>query len=479
MSRSASLRSRDGHDGQDDDTTAVHAPVATAEQREPAPADGRELANLDALGRIAALGKAFGPAQTEPDILPESNDKQAPTSSPSVLRSVLDNVQLSRGRILKTVAGAALVVVAGWMPVRTLMLTTSTEAIINARLITLRAPIEGQIDQLSAFSVGTELIPGSAMLTIVNPRADRGRVDNLRQQISEQEGDLKALTARQQSLEALRKEHTTNAEAFRTGRMAQLESRVAETESEVAAATARDEEASQTLERAKSLAEAGTGTLVALERARRDATVAARSLEALRHRSKALDVELTALRDGVFVGDSYNDRPQSLQRADEISLRLNETTAEIRQRQSRLSSLQTELAGETARYAERSAAALSSPITGSVWEVMTAPGESISRGQELMRLLDCSGLVVTATVGEAAYNKLRVGQEARFHFRGERTEHAGRIISLTGVATAPANLAIQPAALAKEPYRVTVALPELAKAGRCSVGRTGRVTFSD
>ena len=52
-----------------------------------------------------------------------------------------------------------------------------------------------------------------------------------------------------------------------------------------------------------------------------------------------------------------------------------------------------------------------------------------------------------------------------------------RIIGLTGVATAPANLAIQPAALGKEPYRVTVALPGLAKAGQCDIGRTGRVTF--
>jgi hypothetical protein len=99
------------------------------------------------------------------------------------------------------------------------------------------------------------------------------------------------------------------------------------------------------------------------------------------------------------------------------------------------------------------------------------------RGQDLVRLLDCSGLVVTATVGEAAYNQLRVGQSAKFRFRGESTDYEGRIVSLTGVATAPANLAIQPAALAKEPYRVTVSLPKMAASGQCSVGRTGRVTF--
>jgi hypothetical protein len=95
----------------------------------------------------------------------------------------------------------------------------------------------------------------------------------------------------------------------------------------------------------------------------------------------------------------------------------------------------------------------------------------------LVRLLDCSGMVVTATVGEAAYNRLRVGDPARFRFRGENADHNGRIIGVTGVGAAPANFAIQPAALAKEPYRVTVALPNLATSGQCDVGRTGRVTF--
>ena len=97
---------------------------------------------------------------------------------------------------------------------------------------------------------------------------------------------------------------------------------------------------------------------------------------------------------------------------------------------------------------------------------MTAPGETVVRGQDLVRVLDCSGVVVTATVGETAYNQLRIGDAARFRFRGASTDYQGRIVGLTGVATAPANLAIQPSALAKEPYRVTVALPELARAER-------------
>ena len=173
-----------------------------------------------------------------------------------------------------------------------------------------------------------------------------------------------------------------------------------------------------------------------MDRAQRDATVAEQTLLSLGHRRTALDVELAALKTGIYVGDSYNDRPQSLQRADDLSLRLNELGADIEQRQARLALLRTELVGEQQRYAERSEANLASPVRGSVWEIMTAPGESVARGQDLVRLLDCSGLVVTATVGETAYNHLRIGDHARFRFRGESKDYEGRILGLTGVASA-------------------------------------------
>jgi hypothetical protein len=50
-------------------------------------------------------------------------------------------------------------------------------------------------------------------------------------------------------------------------------------------------------------------------------------------------------------------------------------------------------------------------------------------------------------------------------------------VGLTGVASTPANLAIQPSALAKEPFRVAVKLTDSAEVDQCKVGRTGRVTF--
>ena len=83
--------------------------------------------------------------------------------------------------------------------------------------------------------------------------------------------------------------------------------------------------------------------------------------------------------------------------------------------------------------------------------------------------------VVTANVTEAAYNQLQVGSPAQFIPSDGSPQLEGRVTSLTGVAEAPANLAISPASLAKEPYRATVSFPKIESTQGCAVGRTGRV----
>jgi multidrug resistance efflux pump len=320
---------------------------------------------------------------------------------------------------------------------------------------------------------------GASLVTITNSRAERGRLDDVRRLIDEMEGETKVMQTRRSDLQREHEELIAHVEAFQIGRMRQLDARVAEVASDATAAEATRDATNSALVRAQALFQAGTGTKVILEKARRDAAVASEALAVFGHRRAAIEVELSALRQGVYVGDSYNDRPQSQQRADDIASKLSDLAAEISRRQERLAAMRAELADESSRYAERAAATLVAPVRGSIWEVMTAPGETVVRGQDLVRLLDCTGVVVTATVGETAYNHLHLGAPARFRFRGEGIDYEGRITGLTGVAAAPANLAIQPASLAKEPYRVTVALPDLAKPGECRIGRTGRVTFSN
>jgi len=94
-----------------------------------------------------------------------------------------------------------------------------------------------------------------------------------------------------------------------------------------------------------------------------------------------------------------------------------------------------------------------------------------------MRLLDCSGALVTATVRESVFNQLHIGDQAQFRFSNQSGRYGGTIVRMSGSAAPPDNLAIQATGLASGGYRIVVTVPELASA-QCGVGRTGTVTFN-
>jgi multidrug resistance efflux pump len=377
---------------------------------------------------------------------------------------------------VKSALGLLVVVIAGVGPVQRLLEFSSIEAVVNARLISLRAPIDGRIEDFAP-TIGTSVPKGRLMLHISNSRADRARLDDLQRLVEQTEGERPALVKRLARLKEIYEQVTQQARAFQAGRIRELEERVLDLKAQVSATEASESEAASTLARTRTLAASGYQTNVAVERAERDAKVASHTQKSLNHRLFASEVELEAARRGEYVGDSYNDRPSSLQHADEISVRLAEAEADLSSRDERLSKLRAAFDAETARYSEMSNAVLASPIDGQVWEVLVAPGEEVRKGQDLMRLLDCSGAIVTVTVRESVFNELRIGDQAQFRYAGQPARYNGTVVRMSGIASPPDNLAIQPSGISHGGYRVAVSVPELASA-QCGVGRTGTVVFN-
>jgi multidrug resistance efflux pump len=409
-------------------------------------------------------------------------DDGSPTPEPEVV-TVPESSSPRRGLIIrrsvKTLLALAVVVALGWTPFQRLLQNTSAEAAVNARLITLRAPIDGEIavpQQL--VEVGTSVRAGEEILRISNPRADRSHLDDLRRTISSLQSESGALEQRQQQLEKLREDLSKQRDAFQQGRIQELQARIDEITAEIASAEAQQVDAASTLDRTQKLRITGNQTEAALIHADRDHKIAVSTGEALRQRLNATKVELDAARQGLFVGDSYNDIPRTAQRVDEVTQLIIDLSGQLAERKTRISQLQTELLDEEKRFSDLSSAIVLAPVPGRVWEVLTANGEEVRRGQDLVRVLDCGGVVVTAAVSEAVYNELKLGQAATFHLRGESEEREGRIVGLNGLAAVPANLAIEQTALAREPYHVTVQVPSLGARSDCYVGRTGKVTFN-
>lgn len=383
-------------------------------------------------------------------------------------------------RFVKAAAGIAIVAVFGWLPLKAFFQTSSVEAVVNSRLVTLRSPIDGKVVAESNLSGDLGIIgEGTLILRVVNPRGDRVRLDDLRRQMSRQENERPSLVAKIAWAQLAQQDLARQAVLFTEGRTRQLEARIAEIQTSIEAAAARREEATAAMERATSLIKSGSVSTVELGRLTREKVISQQTEMGAQRRLDAAQVELTAAREGTFLGDSYNDRPSSVQREEEMRQRAEGLSADLAQADAEIAWLAGEIVTEQLRYISYSEADIKVPVAGRIWEVMTAPGEDVRAGQPLIRLLDCSGTVVTANVTESVYNRLQVGSVTHFRPSDGGPELDGTVVNLTGSAGAAANLAINPDALSKEPYRATVSVPGLNDGSKdCAVGRTGRVIFS-
>lgn len=388
---------------------------------------------------------------------------------------------ITASKLLKTAVALAVAAIIVWVPAQRLLQTTSVEAVVNAQLVTLRSPIDGVVSPtLVKFNLGSDIQSGDPLLRVTNDRADRGRVDDLRRTVDRYEAEEAALTTRLNNLKTMQAEFAEQTQLFQKGRIRQLEARIEENKSALTAATLRHQETSATLERALALDSRGFQPKALLDKAQRDNGIAEQEIHSTRQRIRGIEVELEAARNGTFLGDSYNDRPRSAQRADELKQAVFDLSAQLSEKQAALHQLRNDVRVEQIRQDITAGATVMAPASGKVWEILTAPGEQVQRGQELVRMLDCRAAMVTAVVSEQVYNRLQVGMPASFRFRDGSETMPGQIVNLTGVAAAPANFAIAPSSLSRESYRVVVSVPDLLKTGQqCGLGRTGQVVFDN
>ncbi|MCS3453933.1 HlyD family efflux transporter periplasmic adaptor subunit [Bradyrhizobium elkanii] len=441
------------------------------EQQKPVPEDHTSVSNDEESGARGLQRDLQDRLQPEHDELVSDSapHPEAPAGSGRMVR-----------RLLKVGIGLAIVAVFGWLPLRAVLQTSSVEAVVNARIVTLRSPIDGTVSAKPQKSTQLSVVrEGDAILHVVNGRGDRARLDDLRRQMSRLENERPSLAAKLAAAETAQQDLARQASQFRDGRILQLEARIAEIQTAIEAAAARREEAVAAVERASSLIKSGSVSTVEMARLTREQAISQQTEIGARRRLDAAKVELTAARNGTYLGDSYNDRPSSVQREEEMRQRVSDLRADLAHADAEIGWLTHEIAAEQLHYVNRAEADIKAPVGGRIWEMMTSPGEDVRAGQPLLKLLDCSGAVVTANVTESVYNGLKLGEQASFEPNDGSAALQGEIVNLTGASGAPANLAINPDALNKEPYRVTVSMPALDTTGKdCAVGRTGRVVFN-
>jgi multidrug resistance efflux pump len=382
--------------------------------------------------------------------------------------------------IVKFGVGAALLGVGALTTYQQVMVRVSREAVINARVASVRAPMDGIVKNAT-------MIPGRAVQAsasigdIEDPMADDGRVFQLRQDAQATERERAAVARRVADLRQARSDAEAQAEAYRLGRVRQDELRVEEARASLSAALARESDANAAQGRGAALHAHGYMADAAYEHAQHAREVAQQDTIAARKRLDALTVELEAARKGTYLGDNYNDVPSSFQRSRELTVRIEETQPTLDQLARKEETLAAQLAAEQKRLAARSTAPLAAPIDGNLWTVQAASGEYVRKGQELFTVLDCSTVVVTAAVSERDYNELRLGDPVRFRVAGSGREYAGTVSKLGLPRPAAASRSRHKNGVTRSSSSSLVAVQlaglQDSDSDRCAVGRTGEVVF--
>ena len=289
-------------------------------------------------------------------------------------------------RVGRLFLGLAVILFTVWVIVGEQITGVSSDAVVNARLSTVRTPIAGTLD-MPLLAFGSVIHQGDELATLTDPFADNIRLNDLR------------------------------------------------------------------MERAFAAAEVERLVAFGAGQAANDSGLSTADTELLANRSPRTDTRMDASEIDVYLVEA----------------------------RSRLAAIDERIAEENAHLALLRSAGLTSPTDGSLWEVLADDGEIVQRGQDVLKLMVCDTALVTLSVPDNTYNRLRVGQAAKFRLDGTETLYDGTITRIAGAGaeTIYRNLAVAPSIKHLERYDIALLVPALRENTelRCTVGQTGRVFF--
>jgi multidrug resistance efflux pump len=357
-----------------------------------------------------------------------------------------------------------------------------TEGVVTAPLMTVRAPIEGHVEE-SHVAIGMRVSAGEPLFLIRDRRSDDRLLNQLltnrqtyARQVEALDTQITTLLAEANNIDQWIRGYDQAA----VGRLTQI---VRETEAELSGAEAVVKRATADQRRTASLAAGGHVARSRLDESNALLGQAQARVAALRATIERRHVELDAAHRGVNVVDGYGDIPSARQRVQEISIRISDLRTQRAFANASMEEMDARFLAEDARLKRATEARLAAPANGIVWNVVAAAGSDVVPSQPLADIALCSAAVVEGKIAESRYGEVAIGARARVQLKGSSLWLNGEVRSVRG---AGAYVEKQPRAahVEREAYGlmtvVVALLPGEALKGDaqgCPIGRTARVRF--
>ncbi len=359
---------------------------------------------------------------------------------PVTLPSKITNIQkqknnlksgLSGARITRIVIGISVVFLALWAFVPGMIYPISSNAIVNAQVMTIRAPIQGEVTKI--LSAETQTIKkGELIARIEDSRIDRSKLAALMADHATLHETILALEQEDKDLQHFLTRLEVNGEAYYQSVNKHYQVMKAEKEAKLAAQQAILKDTSSKLAREAALFNKGLTTRAELDAALRDDAVARAELVVIEREIERVKVELDGAKQGVYFGDGFNNVPYSQQRSHEIELRQQTVMSKLRDANIRVHEIERQIRIEEERLAHISESELVAPNNGRIWLRLVGEGEHVIAGTPMLQIADLSRLFLIVSLDERYFDDVNIGDTASIDLIGSTNDFHGRVERMQG-----------------------------------------------
>ncbi|NDY92388.1 HlyD family secretion protein [Ideonella livida] len=411
-----------------------------------------------------------------------------------MLNTWRERLQSRKGGVMLA-CGAVTCIVAGTLVYRETRQIT-TQAFINAPVITLRAPIPGRTQLEDGLRVGRRIAKGEQLGAVVgdteNPRISEltGNIAELVSQRAARQAEIEAIDVQLAHRRKEMAEQQQRASVQQTvdvqGARASLALAVAEFER---ANTALGESRSK-VERYDSLRTSGFISVAAYDTAKAEEDMARAAQRASKEAVQRAETVLTGARQGVQL-DGSRGLPYAVTRSQEIAQSIADLTARKGQLDMQIQAIVAEAAVLQRELDKQTSARLTSPVQGAIWSIDANSGNAVTRQGAVLQLVNCEDRWVEAFFSEKDAARMAAGTRVKVRsYYDAGHEWDGEVISVrygTGRVTVGQYVVDPPPEVMRRqlPVRVATARiqvewgPEERSAPLCNVGRSVEVLPSD
>ncbi|NOY71668.1 MAG: HlyD family efflux transporter periplasmic adaptor subunit [Gammaproteobacteria bacterium] len=339
--------------------------------------------------------------------------------------------RLSIARLIRITISIIVIALALWAFLPGLIYPVSRNAVVNAQVMTIRAPIQGEIISLLS-TAGQITSKGELIARIEDNRIDRSKQAAMLAEQATLLEKMRALEKEVAELNNFQGRLKNNAKAYQSLVNKHYVALLAETDTKLTAIRAIASETKAKLGRQSILFSKGLTTQAAFDAIQREDRVARAELKEVERVIERLGVERESAMRGVYIGDGFNNVPYSQQRGDEIDLLLQVVQSNLRDADIRLREVGRQIDVEQERLASNSGADLIAPDDGHIWLDLVSVGEYVTAGTPLMQIAKVSHLFLIVTLNERHFETISIGDPATIDFIGSQGKLDGTVERIQG-----------------------------------------------